>query len=183
MVTELQVHLQSYINKLNSEEVLNALSTRERLIDPDSLEEGNIQENLGKDTNPPVMTSLTVKVELVKGLRGHREDTEAMRMQIKQTLSKGKKEKVWSTCFLLSVDAQEATFFSKNVAQLPLCLMSGDNILGRQLLEALQHRFDCVIFPLELPEDELMWMSTLWSSIPPPILGQNTAAAPTNNKR
>ena len=183
MIAELQVHLQNYIDKLDPDEVFNTLNTRDELADQDGLEEENGEENLDKETSPPTMTSLRVKVDLVKGLRGHREDTEAMRLQVTQTARKEKKEKVWSTCVLLSVDAQEATFFSKNVAQLPLCLISGDNILGRQLLEALQHRFDCVIFPLELPEDELMWMSTLWSSIPPPILGQNTAAAPTNNKR
>ena len=182
MVAELQVHLQSYIDKLDPDEVFNTLNTRNELADQDGLEEENGEKNLDKDTNPTTMTSLKVKVDLVKGLRGHREDTEAMRLQVLQTTRKEKK-KVWSTCVLLSVDAQEATFFSKNVAQLPLCLISGDNILGRQLLTALQHRFDCVIFPLELPEDELMWMSTLWSSIPPPILAQNTAAAPTNNKR
>ena len=123
-------------------------------------------------------------VNIIKGLRGNREDTEALRFQVKQKLG-AKKEKIWASMFLLSVDAKEGMFLSKNVAQLPLCLLSGDSVLCRQLLSGIGDRFDCVTYPVEMPEDELMWMSALWSSLPPPSAntGENKAPHKDHSKK
>ena len=183
MVSDLELHLQSYIDKVDTAELLRN-STVEDLSDPDK-ENQRAQDNLKLDKDKEWFW---VSVDVVKGLRGHREDNEALRFQIKQNLKGvkgGNKEKIWSTCFFLSVDAREVSFYSKNVTQLPLCLTSGDSILNRLLLKGIEHRFDCIIHPLEIPEEELMWMSALWSNIAPAAGDQNkrNAKASTNSKR
>ena len=175
MITELQAHLQSYIDKvptLQSTSIPN--------------EELNI-ENVNESSNIAMSNRqkqwFEVNVNVVKGLRGNRDDKEALLIQIKQNskrLDGVQKEKNCSSIYLLSVDAQEATFYSKNVAQLPLCLTLGDSELNKHIFQGLKHRFDCTIYPLEIPEEELMWMSALWSSIPAELSNEETNAGDAN---
>ena len=183
MVSELQSHLQGYIDKVEGMDLIRNFNVEENL---ESYSETNEQEKVRE----VVLTNkdkqwFWVSVNVVRGLRGHRDDTEALQFQIKQNLKGikgGNREKICSTCYLLSVDAQEASFISKNVAQLPLCLACGDAVLNKQLFQGLKHRFDCTIFPLEIPEEELMWMSALWSSIPPVPSSEKNNEPVTSNK-
>ena len=173
MVSDLQSHLQGYIDNIDTLEFTRTLNEVETLSDPDE----DIENNPTNKKFDKEKQWFWVSVEIVKGLRGNREDTEALQFQIKQNIKGvkgGCKEKIWSTCLLLSVDAQEASFYSKNVAQLPLCLTCGDVVLNKQLFKGLQHKFDCTIFPLEIPEEELMWMSALWSGIHPLPIGKQS---------
>ena len=158
---ELQAHLQSDIDKVPTLQVKSY--SNEDANDENENSPSNV------NVNDREKSWFEVNVKIVKGLRGNRDDKEALLFQIKETINKPngvKKEKLCASCYLLSVDAQEATFYSKNVAQLPLCLACGDAELIKHLHEGLRHRFDCTIYPLEIPEDELIWMSALWSSIP-----------------
>ena len=161
MVPRLQAHLQSYIDKVPT---LHAMTYSNEEVDVN-----NENENINLAVINREKQWFSVSVNVVKGLRGNREDKEALLVQVKQTTkgtTGGKKEKICASCYLISVDAQEASFYSKNVAWLPLCLTCGDSELNKQIFQGLMHRFDCTIFPLEIPEEELMWMSALWSSIP-----------------
>ena len=179
MVSTLQLHLQGYIDKLDSMELIRNSNVEENY---ESYNHNSDQDNIRFDKDKQWFW---VSVNVVKGLRGHRDDSEALQFQIKQNLKGvkgGSREKICSTCFLLSVDAKEASFFSKNVSQLPLCLTCGDTVLNKQLFLGLEHRFDCKIFPLEIPEEELMWMSTLWSSIAPTPSAEQSNELAANHK-
>ena len=182
-MSELQAHLQIYIDKVEGMDLIQNFNVEDGLESDNETNENNVRQVVltNKDKQ-----WFWVSVKVVKGLRGNRDDTEALQFQIKQNLKGvkgGKREKICSTCYLLSVDAQEASFFSKNVAQLPLCLTSGDAILNKQLFQGLKHRFDCTIFPLEISEEELMWMSALWSNIPPVPLAEKDNEPVTNKTR
>ena len=160
MILKLQDHLQSDIDKVPTLQSMS-YSNEDANIDDDNDSLSNAISNREKQW-------FEVSVKVVKGLRGNRDDKEALLLQIKQSSNKAngmKKEKICASCYLLSVDAKEASFYSKNVAQLPLCLACGDSELIKHVHEGLRRRFDCTIYPLEIPEEELMWMSALWSSI------------------
>ena len=164
-MSEIQSHLQGYIDKIDTIQITSKSNPEELIFNEEN------DNNKHFTQFDPEKQWFWVSVEYVKGLRGSREDCDAVQIQVKQNLKGvrgGLKEKVWSTCLLVSVAAKESTFYSKNVVQLPLCLTYGDIILNRMIFLGLQHKFDCTIFPLELPEEELMWMSAMWSSIPPP---------------
>ena len=176
MIPELQAHLQSYIDKV---------PTLQSASNPyEELNTENVNESSNIAMNNRQKQWFEVNVNVVKGLRGNRDDKEALLIQIKQNskrLDGVQKEKNCSSIYLLSVDAQEATFYSKNVAQLPLCLTLGDSELNKHLFQGLKHRFDCTIYPLEIPEEELMWMSALWSSIPAELSNDETNAGDAND--
>ena len=160
MILNLQDHLQSDIDKVPTLQAMS-YSNEDANVDNDNDTFSNAINNRERQW-------FEVSVKVVKGLRGNRDDKEALLLQIKQSSNKAngiKKEKICASCYLLSVDAKEASFYSKNVAQLPLCLACGDSELIKHVHEGLRRRFDCTIYPLEIPEEELMWMSALWSSI------------------
>merc|ERR1719361_1544387 len=165
LMSEIQSHLQGYIDKIDTIQITSKSNPEELIFNEENDNDKHFTQF------DPEKQWFWVSVEYVKGLRGSREDCDAVQIQVKQNLKGvrgGLKEKVWSTCLLILVAAKESTFYSKNVVQLPLCLTYGDIILNRMIFLGLQHKFDCTIFPLELPEEELMWMSAMWSSIPPP---------------
>ena len=99
-----------------------------------------------------------VKTEVVKGLRGHREDSDAVKISVSLTTLKEKrakrKKKVVTdhveserhllTAFLIGVDSGEMTGLSANLVEstvvLPCCLVNGDTTVTTALLKALEKR-------------------------------------------
>lgn len=107
-----------------------------------------------KDTHED--THWQVKTEVVKGLRGHREDSDALKISVslttlieKRAKRKKKPEQVESerqllTAFLVGIDSGELTGLSSSLLEstvvLPCCLVNGDTTVTASLLKALEKR-------------------------------------------
>jgi len=126
-------------------------------------------------------TAWKVKVQVIKGLRGHREDSDALNITVslttkieKKTRKKKKNEPVDSerllaTVFMVGVDAGELTGLSSRLIDstvvLPCCLSNGDTTVTTALFEALEKRFDTQIQPIEFLPRHLQWMLAMWSML------------------
>ena len=94
MILKLQDHLQNDIDKVPT---LQAMSY--------SNEDGNVDndnDTLNNAINNRERQWFEVSVKVVKGLRGNRDDKEALLLQIKQSSNKAngmKKEKICATCY------------------------------------------------------------------------------------
>ena len=98
-----------------------------------------------------------VKTEVIKGLRGNREDSDALKISVSLTTLKEKKakrkkkavepvesERHLLTAFLVGVDSGEFTGLSSSLLDstvvLPCCLVNGDTTVTTSLLKALEKR-------------------------------------------
>jgi len=105
------------------------------------------------------------KVEMtqVKGLRGSRNDRDAIKITV--TSSFGDETREVFTGVLCSVEAAELQIKSKKATVLPVFLARGSIDTTERVIFGLEKCFDCVIGPLILPDQELSWMSAMWAGL------------------
>lgn len=111
-------------------------------------------------TSTAALGAVQVKVDQVKGLRGHAEDADAFRIEV--SLKTGIKTAAGCTVYMVSVDSRETDLMAAGAAQLPCVLTRGNPVLIEQVLMCLEKRFDCVVARQHLPEEDLKWISALW---------------------
>jgi len=131
-------------------------------------------------------TTFNVSIEVVKGLRGNREDAESLKFSVglttRKELKKGRRgkkkkkaaehvdsEKHLLTAYLLAVDSAEMTGLSSRLMEttrvLPCCLVNGDPTILSALFKALEKRFDTIIYPMDFLPEHLQWMLAMWSML------------------
>ena len=117
-------------------------------------------------------SEVSFNVEIIKGLRGNREDSNALK------ISCSKKEKNVEICtlYLIAVHSREVNLKS-SVTVLPICISNGLESLIQKVLLVLEREFDCVICPLRLEQIDLKWMCALWSGVI-----ENTSDVDINHK-
>ena len=99
-------------------------------------------------------------VEIIKGLRGNREDSDGFKI----SCSKKKENVEICKIYFLAVHSREVHLKS-SVTVLPICLSNGLESLIQKILVVLEREFDCVICPLRLKQLDLKWMCALWSGV------------------
>jgi hypothetical protein len=105
---------------------------------------------------------LDVRVETVRGLRGTREDSDCLRVQIIRKIHVTDAHTTLCTAYFLAIHSQEVDLKS-TVTVLPLCLAQGPERILQSVFLMIERLFDCVIHPLNLNPIDLNWMTALWS--------------------
>ena len=106
-----------------------------------------------------------VKVETVKGMRGHCDDHECLKIQVSLP-KKDDNDQVMMTAFLLSIGSSEISGFDQqtddNMRVLPCCICRGDAAVTNFVFAGLERRFDCRINPVLFDDETLRWMAAMW---------------------
>ena len=115
-------------------------------------------------------SSFVVKIDVLKGLRGHREDSYSLKitvtLPIVKVFKKGdvSEDKVLVRAYFIAVDTLETDFAGAKI--LPCCLWTGDSTLASVLFESMEKRLDCVIGPMPFNPNCLQWMLAMWATLP-----------------
>lgn len=110
-------------------------------------------------------TDMPNKVELsqVKGLRGSRNDRDAIKITV--TSNCGEESREVFVGVLCAIEAAELQIKSKKATSLPVFLTRGSVDVTDRVIFGLEKCFDCVVAPLVLPDSELSWMSAMWAGL------------------
>ena len=106
----------------------------------------------------------TVEMETLKGLKGTRTDSDAIKISV-YTSMMGEVKKIFLG-ILCGIEAAELQLKSNDVVNLPVFLTQGNKDTKERVIFGLEKCFDCVISPLYLPDEELRWMSAMWAGEP-----------------
>ena len=107
----------------------------------------------------------TVSMEVVKGLKGTRTDTDALRITVSTSMFE--EVKVIFVGVLCGIEAAELQLKSVDVANLPVLLTAGNLDTRERVIYGLEQCYDCHISPLFLPDEELRWMAAMWAGLRP----------------
>ena len=107
----------------------------------------------------------TVSMEVVKGLKGTRTDTDALRITVSTSMFE--EVKVIFVGVLCGIEAAELQLKSGDVANLPVLLTAGNLDTRERVIYGLEQCYDCHISPLFLPDEELRWMAAMWAGLRP----------------
>ena len=103
----------------------------------------------------------TVEMETLKGLKGTRTDSDAIKITVYTSMMD--EEKKIFLGILCGIEAAELQLKSNDVVNLPVFLTQGNKDTKERVIYGLEKCFDCVISPLYLPDEELRWMSAMWA--------------------
>ena len=107
----------------------------------------------------------TVSMEVVKGLKGTRTDTDALRITVSTSMFEEVKRIFVGV--LCGIEAAELQLKSVDVANLPVLLTAGNLDTRERVIYGLEQCYDCHISPLFLPDEELRWMAAMWAGLRP----------------
>ena len=105
--------------------------------------------------------SYSVEMETLKGLKGTRTDSDAIKISV-YTSMMGEVKRIFLG-ILCGIEAAELQFKSNDVINLPVFLTQGNKDTKERVIFGLEKCFDCLISPLYLPNEELRWMSAMWA--------------------
>lgn len=107
---------------------------------------------------------ISVKIQKVTGLRGTTDDPEALQIQLFTERSR----QILFTSFLVSVDCVdklELGSHSEELTNLPVMLCCGLKELERIVRDSLGKCFHCVVGDVQIKEEDLKWITAMWSGL------------------
>jgi len=115
-----------------------------------------------------------VKMSPLQGLRGSRNDRDALKIEVTSAHNKGRR--VLFIGILCGVETVELQISSTDSTVLPVLLTSGNLDLTERVIHGLSKCFDTVISPLLFSDYELQWVAALWTGLSKGEEDDDTAA-------
>jgi len=118
---------------------------------------------LMKDCSDVADYMCEVVMSPLRGLRGSRNDKEALKIEVNSVLGTGRR--LLFIGVLCGVETVELQVSSTAGTALPVLLTSGNLDLTDRVIHGLTKCFDCVVSPLLFSDYEMKWIAALWTGL------------------